>query len=318
MFGRLCRVRFPKLALAASCVSMRSPTEELWRLLQKGPLISRCQESMAHQLLLEEIERSLFPCPYIPTIPQRDSLQAASWNALCAPIRQHYLILHTATSKLINNQTYHGLRFWKLIPHSILPILHPLRQNHRLIKMQIASENLHVQSWRRILANLRKWPHKRNETVARVQQHHSPNNTWHQAIRRNFWHHSMVMLPAPLSCWQTVSNVEQRWNGLQMTCSNASLSLCSKNRHNSSKLFSFRWWLRGRILRLPELGCQWGHRFLRLQLCYSGSPRTCAVWQYAVHILSVNWLKETSLYHWNKRKNNQHFCSGLCIFNPSK
>lgn len=171
----------------ASCVSMRSPTEELWRLLQKG---SWCQESMAHQLLfeLEEIERSLFPCPYIPTIPQRDSLQAASWNALCAPIRQHYLILHTATSKLINNQTYHGLRFWKLIPHSILPILHPLRQNHCLIKMQIASENLHVQSWRRILANLRKWPHKRNKTVARVQQHHSPNNTWHQAIRRIFWH----------------------------------------------------------------------------------------------------------------------------------
>lgn len=172
MFGRLCRVRFPKLALAASCVSMRFPTEELWRLLQKGSLISLCQESMAHQLLfeLEEIERSLFPCPYIPTIPQRDSLQAASWNALCAPIRQHYLILHTATSKLINNQTYHGLRFWKLIPHSILPILHPLRQNHCLIKMQIASENLHVQSWRRILANLRKWPHKRNETVARVLQ----------------------------------------------------------------------------------------------------------------------------------------------------
>lgn len=35
-----------------------------------------------------------------------------------------------------------------------------------------------------------------------------------------------------------------------------------------------------------------GHRFLRLQLCYSGSPRTCAVWQY---IFCVNWLKETSL-----------------------
>ena len=119
---------------------------------------------------------------------------------------------------------------------------------------------------------------------------------------------SLVMLTNGLK-W-----LKQRWNGLQMTCSNASLSLCSKNRHNSSKLFSFRWWLRGRILRLPELGCQWGHRFLRLQLCYSGSPRTYAVWQY---IFWVNWLKETSLcntlyiYHWNKRKNNQH------IFNPS-
>lgn len=196
----------PKLALTASCVSMRSPTEAYFKR-------EHCAKNLWHINSFSSLRRLnkwfLFACPYLPTIPQRDSLQAASWKALCAPIRQLYLILHTATSKLINNQTYHGLRFWKLIPYSILPILHHLHQNHCLIK----NANRQWESacpmmlWKRILANLHKWPYKGNKTLERVRQHHSPKNPWHQAIRGNFWHlqcHGYA--PAPVSCWQTVLN----------------------------------------------------------------------------------------------------------------
>ena len=183
------------MRMHASCVSMRSQTEDCFKK-------KHCAMSLRHINSFSSVWRLNDFCLLVLTY-HSPAKQPASCKLKCF-VRPHSpALLDTAHS---DNQAYQQsnlswLAFLTVDTLTVYCLLHPLHQNHcliKIIKMQIASENLHVQSchgskdWQICRSDLTK------DTKPSCRYSHIILHTTHQTIRKTSCVcNSMVMLLLP-------------------------------------------------------------------------------------------------------------------------